>query len=102
MKLIRKIEDLTESTQKLSKKQKQQKIQKPLMSGKRTLKSGPRLPRELKKQTSKMKYQEEYLKTGSNAETEVSLRRSHSTMKSQIHSYRAMSLDVTNDITGIS
>ena len=51
------------------------------MSGKRTIKSGSRLPRELKKQTTTRKYGEDYPKTGSNAETEVSLRRSHSTMR---------------------
>ena len=51
------------------------------MSGKRTIKSGSRLPMELKKQTTTRKYGEDYPKTGSNAETEVSLRRPHSTMR---------------------
>ena len=51
------------------------------MSGKRTIKSGSRLSRELKKQTTTRKYGEEHPKTGSKAETEVSLRRSHSTMR---------------------
>ena len=75
------------------------------MSSKRTIKSGSRLPRELKKQTTTRKYGEDYPKTGSNAETEVSLRRSHSTMRATfIHTGNIFRhyYDVTNDITGIS
>ena len=75
------------------------------MSSKRTIKSGSRLPRELKKQTTTRKYGEDYPKTGSNAETEVSLRRSHSTMRATfIHTDNIFRryYDITNDITGIS
>ena len=58
-----------------------------------------------KKQTTTRKYREDYPKTGSNAETEVSLRRSHSTMRATfIHTGNVFRryYDITNDITGIS
>ena len=75
------------------------------MSGKITTKSGSGLSTEVQKQTTTRKYREDYPKTGSNAETEVSLRRSHSTMRAtfiHIGNVFRCYYDITNDITGIS